>query len=298
MSFICGFWPEEADNRSSSDKRGNLRNMYEAYWNLKERPFVNTPDPKFLYYSQEHEEALSRLIYAVQNNMGGCMLTGVFGCGKTLMNQTLIENLEKLGNYKVAFITNPFLSHIELLRMLAFDLGANNLPEKKTEILTDVLIQKLEQILYNNNDDGKRTVVIIDEAHIIEDKLIFEELRLLLNFQLKDRFLLTLILSGQPELKKSVENIKQLSQRIPVRYHLERFNFQDAKNYILHRLNVAGRTEPIFTEEAYKIIHERSGGIPRRINHICDMSLLVGFSKRIESIGEDIVNDVIKDLEG
>lgn len=272
--------------------------MYEAYWNLKERPFVNTPDPRFLYYSREHEEALSRLIYAVQANLGGCMLTGVFGCGKTLLNQVLIENLEKLGNYKIAFITNPFLSHIELLRMITYDLGAKNLPEKKTEILTDFLLQTLEKVLHNNNDDGKHTVVIIDEAHIIEDKLIFEELRLLLNFQLKDRFLLTLILSGQPELKTSVENIKQLSQRIPVKCHLERFDLEDTKNYILHRLKVVGRTQPVFNEEAYNIIYARSGGIPRRINNICDMSLLVGFSKNAELIGEDIISDVIKDLEG
>lgn len=272
--------------------------MYEAHWGLKERPFVNTPDPKFLYYSQEHEEALSRLMYAVEANMGGCMLTGVFGCGKTLLNQTLIENLQKLGNYKLAFITNPFLSHIELLRMLAYDLGANNLPEKKTEILTDFLLETIEKILYNNNDDGKHTVVIIDEAHIIEDNLIFEELRLLLNFQLKDKFLLTLILSGQPELKKSVDNIKQLSQRIPIRYHLERFDLDETKKYILHRLNVAGRAEPLFKEEAYQAIYECSGGIPRRINNICDMSLLVGFSKRIELIGEDIIKDAAEDLEG
>lgn len=271
--------------------------MYEVYWNLKERPFVNTPDPKFLYFSQEHEEALSRLRYAVEMNMGGCMLTGVFGCGKTLLNQALIESLEKLGNYKVALVTNAFLSHIELLRMIAYDLGAKNLPEKKTEILTDFLLQTLEKILYNNNDDGKHTVVIIDEAHIIEDKLIFEELRLLLNFQLKDQFLLTLILSGQPELKNSVENIKQLSQRIPVRCSLDRFDGEDTKNYILHRLNVAGRTEPVFEEGAYRIIHERSGGIPRRINNICEMSLLAGFSKNTTLIGADIINDVVKDLE-
>jgi len=271
--------------------------MYEAYWNLKERPFVNTPDPRFLYYSKEHEEALSRLIYAVQSNMGGCMLTGVFGCGKTLLNQALIENLEKLGNYKCAFITNPQLSYTELLRMIAYDLGASNLPDKKSEILTDFLLETIEKMLNNNNDDGKHTVVIIDEAHVITDALIFEGLRLLLNFQLKDRFLLTLILSGQVELKKSVDNIKQLSQRIPIRCNLERFDFEDTKEYILHRLRVVGRAEPVFQEDAYKVIHERSGGIPRRINHICDMGLLVGFSQQVELIDIDIVNDVVKDLE-
>ncbi len=271
--------------------------MYKAYWGLTEKPFVNTPDPRFLYYSREHEEAFSRLMYAVQSNLGGCMLTGVFGCGKTLLNQTLVETLEKMGNYKVAFIANPFLSHVELLRMVAYSLGASNLPEKRTEILTDFLLQKLEEILRNNNNDGKDTVVIIDEAHIIEDKLIFEELRLLLNFQLKDKFLLTLILSGQPELKKNVDNIKQLSQRIPVKCHLDRFDLKDTRNYILHRLKVAGRNQPAFNEEAYNVIYQRSGGIPRRINNICDMSLLVGFSKSIELINEEIINDVVRDLE-
>jgi len=271
--------------------------MYETYWGLRERPFVNTPDPRFLYYSSEHEEAFSRLMYAVQGNMGGCMLTGVFGCGKTLLNQTLVETLEKSGNYRIAFVANPFLSHIELLRMIAHSLGAGNLPEKKTEILTDFLLQKIEEILHNNNNDGKHTVVIIDEAHIIEDKLIFEELRLLLNFQLKDRFLLTLILSGQPELKKNVDNIKQLSQRIPIRCHLERFGPEDTKNYILYRLQVSGRTQAAFTPEAFNLIHARSGGIPRRINNICDMCLLVGSSKHAGIIDEEIVKEVAEDLE-
>jgi type II secretory pathway predicted ATPase ExeA len=271
--------------------------MYEGYWNLKLKPFVNTPNPQFLYHSREHEEALSRLEYAVSNQMGGCLLTGIFGCGKTLLNQTLIDRLEKLGSYKIAFINNPALSHIELLRTVAYHLGATNLPEKKSDLLTDFLLETLEKILHNNNDDGKHTVVIIDEAHIIEDKLIFEELRLLLNFQLRDKFLLTLILTGQPELKKNVDNLKQLAQRIPVRCHLERFSSEETKDYILHRLNVAGRNKPVFEEDAHRLIHERSGGIPRRINHICDMSLLVGFGKGVKLIDNEIINDVVKDLE-
>lgn len=271
--------------------------MYEPYWGLKTKPFVNTPDPRFLYYSQEHEEALSRLEYAVSNQMGSCMLTGIFGCGKTLLNQALMDNLDKLGNYKVAFINNPALSHIELLRTIVYHLGAANLPERKTDLLTDFLLETLEQILHNNNDDGKHTVVIIDEAHIIEDKLIFEELRLLLNFQLRDKFLLTLILCGQPELKKNVDNIKQLAQRIPVRCHLDKLSADETEKYILHRLNVAGRNEPVFKDDAYEFIHERSGGIPRRINHICDMSLLLGFAKSVKLIGNEIINDVVKDLE-
>lgn len=271
--------------------------MYEAYWGLVTKPFVNTPDPKFLYYSKEHEEALARLGYAVTNQVGGCMLTGVFGCGKTLLNQTLINNLDKLANYKIAYINNPLLSHIELLRSIVYHLGTTNLPEKRTELLTDFLLETLEQILYNNNNDGKHTVVIIDEAHLIEDRLIFEELRLLLNFQLHDRFLLTLILSGQPELKKNIDNIKQLAQRIPIRCHLDRFDDNETKNYILHRLSVAGRTEPVFQEEVYYLIYERSGGIPRRINHICDMSLLVGFGKEVKLIDSEIINDVVTDLE-
>lgn len=280
--------------------------MYEAYWGLKERAFQNTPDPRFFYYSTQHEEALNRLLYAVQEQLGAALLTGIFGCGKTLITQTLIQELTKSGHYKISVITNPQVSHVELLRSVAYYLGVPNLPDKRSEVMTDFLVEKIEETLHHNMADGKSTVLIIDEAHIIEEKMILEELRLLLNYQLPDKFLLSLLLVGQPELKKNIDANKQLSQRIAIRCNLERFNEEDTKKYISHRLKIAGclpeRGVPgtpaaLFTDNALHLIYEGSGGIPRRVNHICNMALLAGYGKNIGRIDTDIIQDVIKEME-
>ncbi|MFH1406437.1 MAG: AAA family ATPase, partial [Candidatus Omnitrophota bacterium] len=129
--------------------------MYEQYWGLKEKAFQNTPDPKFLYLSPEHEEGLSRLNYAVKERTGAGMLTGVFGCGKTLLLYTLIDQLISDGSYAVALLTNPLLSFVELLHAIATKLGNTTLPEKKTEIMADQLLWSIEKMLNDNTDDGK-----------------------------------------------------------------------------------------------------------------------------------------------
>ena len=248
--------------------------MYEEYWKLKDKPFENTPNPHFLYGSSQHEEALSRLIYVVRENKGAGMLTGVFGCGKTLLGRALISELE--GDiYKVAYITNPRLEDVDLLRIIAHHLGSSEIPHCKSDVLIT-----LEKTFANNVRDGKKTVVIIDEAHVIENNSVFEEIRLLLNYQLEDNFLLTILLLGQPELNEKVESNKQLLQRIAMKYHLKGLNQDETQKYILHRLKVAGSTREIFTSGALKLIFGRSAGIPRRINQISDMSLLTGFTKK------------------
>jgi len=267
--------------------------MYEAYWGLNEKPFENTADPRFLYYSKQHEEAFTRLIYAIQEQKGAAVLSGVFGCGKTVVAQAVLSSLSK-GKYETAFVINPQLSHVELLREILYDLGLkDNLPAQKTDIL-----HALNETLHHNMDNGKQTIVIIDEAHLIEDRLIFEELRLLLNFQYKNKFLLTLILLGQPELKEKINNIKQLAQRIAIKYHLSGLTETETLEYVHHRLRIAGvQLKEIFDNSALKIIYEQSGGIPRRINQICDMALLTGFGGQKEIINEEIIMEVVKDLE-
>ena len=266
--------------------------MYKAYWGLNEKPFENTADSRFLYYSLQHEEAFGRLTYAINEQKGAAVLTGVFGCGKTVIAQAVLLSLSK-GKFETAFVINPQLSHVELLREILYGLGLkDNLPTQKTDIL-----HSLNEILHNNMDNGKQTVVIIDEAHLIEDRLIFEELRLLLNFQYKNKFLLTLILLGQPELKEKINNIKQLQQRIAIKYHLSGLDEIETVQYILHRLKIAGSSRKVFDELALKIIYEQSGGIPRRINQICDMAFLTGFGRQKEMINEGIIMEVVKDLE-
>lgn len=265
--------------------------MYEEYWGLKEKPFQNTPDPRFFYHSSQHEESLMRLIYAVRERIGAAMLTGVFGCGKTLIAQSLLKELSN-EQYKTAFIANPRLKEIDLLRMIAHHLDNPQPPTRKADILN-----LLDDILLNNMRNGKQTVVIIDEAHTINDDNVFEEIRLLLNFQLQDRFLLTLLLLGQPELKQKIERNIQLEQRINVKSRLDNLSAEDTRNYIIHRLQVANRTESIFTELAINSIYSYSGGIPRRVNRLCDLCLLAGFSKKVKSIDDDIVQEEIKELE-
>lgn len=265
--------------------------MYEEYWGLSGKPFLNTPDPRFLYCSTQHQEALTRLTYTVQERIGAGMLTGVFGCGKTVIAQTLLGKLSG-EKYKTAYIANPRLDDVDLLRMIVHHLGTTEPPIRKADVLNI-----LHDILLNNLRNGKETVIIIDEAHAIDDDNIFEEIRLLLNFQLEDRFLLTLLLLGQPELKQKIDKNIQLEQRINVKCYLGSLSTEDTQNYIIHRLAVAKRTEPIFTGEAISSIFSYSGGIPRRINRLCDICLLAGFAKRIDKVGDDVVQEEIKGLE-
>ncbi|MFH1398061.1 MAG: AAA family ATPase [Candidatus Omnitrophota bacterium] len=273
--------------------------MYESYWCLKEKPFQNTPDSNYLYLSGQHEDALMKLSYVVAQDLGCGLLTGVFGCGKTLLGRVVVNGLGK-DRYASAFVNCLTASEpAELLRAIVRSLSPQSLPEKKTEIMADSLLEKLNNILLDNIRDGKRNIIIVDEAHTIEDPRIFEQLRMILNFQQEDKFLLTLLIFGQPELKDKVTISKPLEQRIAVRCHLNPFSEEDVGKYILHRLKISGRPDPsaeVFTKEAIKFIAKYSGGIPRRINTLCDLVLMTGFAKKANQIDQDLVELAIKDF--
>jgi general secretion pathway protein A len=198
--------------------------------------------------------------------------------------------------YQTALINNPHLQSVELLRAIARYLGAEHLPEKLTEMSADHFLQVIEEMLLNNFKDGKETLVVIDEAHVITDSDIFEELRLLLNFQFENRFLLTLILMGQPELADRIGKNKQFSQRIAIGYSLVPLSEPETAGYIEHRLKVAGAQRQIFSAQAIKSIFQNTGGIPRRINQICDMSLITAFTYGAGAIEENIVKEVVESL--
>ena len=272
--------------------------MHENYWGLKEKPFENTPDPRFLFSSTQHEEGLSRLLYCVRESKGAGMLTGVFGCGKTLLSRVLMRELEK-DVYRVALIVNPLLKAEELLLAVASLLGTHGLPSTSGELLPNTVLAALTTVLENNAREGRRTVVIVDEAHVIQDRSVWEHLRLLLNAQWEDRFLLTLLLLGQPELKVIVQADKPLAQRIALGCHLTGLQPEETAAYILHRLKVAGRVESgPFVPETMSLIHTKSGGIPRRINQLCDLALFAGFGQQVTRIDEALVRDVSESLEG
>ena len=266
--------------------------MYESYWGLKEKPFENTPDPKFLYYSQQHKEALSRLLYVVRERKGAALITGEYGSGKTLLSRVLWHELQQDHKYVSCFILNPRLSGLEFIQEIVHQFSASDVSQNKIE-----LFHALHKILYSNYNAGKHSVIMIDEAQAIENSDIFEELRLLLNFQLDSTFLLTIILLGQPELQAAVLKLPQLGQRMSVRYHLRALTQQETREYIDRRLNMAGARKQIFTEDAYEGIYICSSGIPRRINNICDLALLVGFGDGVEMIGKEIILKVNEDIE-
>ena len=225
------------------------------------------------------------------------MLTGTFGCGKTLLAHTLFSRLNP-NVFRMALVANPRMKPVELLRAIARSLGAEALPEKLSEMSIDYFHEVIEKLLKNNIQDGKRNLVIIDEAQTINDPDVFEELRMLLNYQTTENYLLTLFLMGQPELKEKIAKNKQFSQRIPMSFHLEPLKTAEVAGYIAHRLKVAGTTKQIFTDEAIKAIVENSGGIPRRINQICDMSLTLGAHAQVKKVDADLVQEAVRTSSG
>jgi general secretion pathway protein A len=265
--------------------------MYEVYWRLKEKPFENTPNPRFIYYSQRHEEAFSRMLYAIRERKGALILTGECGSGKTLLSRVLLGELSGEG-YQSAVILNPILEPLELFKEIIYQLGGNSV-----SLSTKMdLLHYLNDLLYKNKDENKNTVILIDEAQAIPLQAL-EELRLLLNFQLNDLFLFTLVLLGQPELKEKMNTLPQLRQRLGVKYHLKALTQEQTKEYVLHRLMVAGAEKEIFEEGAFEKIYRFSGGVPRRINNVCDLALLVGSGEGLDKIDERTIEEVAEDLE-
>jgi type II secretory pathway predicted ATPase ExeA len=266
--------------------------MYETYWELSEPPFDNSPNPKFFYLSPEHEEALVRLVYTVRHRKGCGMLTGEYGCGKTTLSRALIQRLEA-ERYEIGLLTNPRWNATDFLREALYQLGVETSEKSKPELL-----HMLNDVFFRHYREGRDTVIIVDEAQLLDDEGVFEELRLLMNFQTDDRFLVTLLLIGSPELRENVRRLKHLDQRITIRYHLNTLDDAHTSAYVAHRLKMAGRTTPIFTEEAVKLIFDFTRGTPREINNLCDVALLVGYTKRVKEINERIVAEVIKDMVG
>jgi general secretion pathway protein A len=264
--------------------------MYLNYWNLKKFPFENVADPSFFYLSQSHEEALSRLLYASRLRKGAAMLTGDIGCGKTLISRVYKNKVKEAGT-EIVLLTNPPYKPIEFLQSILYQLGIGDPPDSKARLL-QILGRKMVQNLENN----KGTIIVIDEAQGMPEET-FEEARLLLNFQNSHRFLLTLILIGQPELRAKIKHIKPLDQRIPIRFHIHPFDFMDTIKYIMFREKNAGFEKNIFTKQAMQQIYEYAGGLPRKINSVCDMSLLTAYNKKRRIINPAIIESVTEDLE-
>ncbi len=264
--------------------------MYLEYWGLKKFPFDNVPDPDFMYYSSAHSEALARLLYAVRRNKGIILITGEIGTGKTTLSRVLIDQI-KNSKFDIGLMVNSIPDTIDFLREILYSLGVK--PDK--DLYKSDLLKLLNDKALENLRDNKTTVLIFDEAHLTS-KEILEEIRLLLNFQLNDKFLLTIILLGQPELKLIIKEMKQLDQRIAMRYHLTPLSHDETLEYVKFRLKEAGSANDIINRQALDEIYEYSKGIPRTINNICDMSLMAGFISNTKVIDSKIIKDAERDL--
>jgi len=268
--------------------------MYEAYWGLTEPPFTLTPDPRFLYMSKEHEDALVMLHYAITRNRGAGALLGDIGLGKTTVSRKLIELLDPV-QYRIALIVNPILTPVQLLQEILYQLDVPAQTRNRQQ-----LVQQLHEHLIRMYEHGRRAVVIIDEAHLIRASSTFEELRLLLNCQMNDQFLISLILLGQLELQKKLERVPALKQRLAVRHVLKPLDQQETAKLIEFRMRVAGYAgERIpFTPDALYELYQFTGGYPRLICQVADNALMIGMAQKVQVIDGYLMHGVIQDYQG
>ncbi len=258
---------------------------YTIYWGLRALPFDNVPDPRFYVPCSQHDAAHKWLSYGIQTRKGMLLLTGDIGCGKTLLSRRLIVGLPP-ARYDVALVANPALSPSELLDEVLSQFGIGLVRSKAARL------QALNERLQLNAQRGISSVLVVDEAQAIESVKGFEELRLLTNFQFNDRYLLTVVLIGQPELRHRVAGIPQLNQRIAVRAHLGPFTAEETMSYITARMGAATDRTDVFTKEAMTIIYEQSKGIGRLINALCDQCLFAGAIEHVVQIDDRLVQRI------
>jgi general secretion pathway protein A len=267
--------------------------VYLEYYGLKQAPFDLTPNPRFLFHSAKHREALNHLLYGIRERKGFVQLTGEVGAGKTTLCRALMEQLD--GQFSTALILNPVLNSDELMKAIATEFGLNVRGFDRLDTvaaISEFLVRQIEQ--------KRETVLIIDEAQDLTEDLL-EQVRLISNIETDDRKLLQIVLLGQPELRARLNSpgLRQLRQRITVRYHLKPLTRSEAERYIQHRLELAGaKGTPRFTRPALWRVFGYSGGVPRLINAVCDKALLAGYVEHSDRITYRMIGRAIRELEG
>lgn len=266
--------------------------MYLSFYGLKEKPFNATPDPRFLYHSPGHREALAQLLYGVQERKGFILLTGEVGTGKTTLLQALLRQLN--GNTEVAFLFNSKLPFDGILEYMLEDFGIARAGASHAQRLF-----ALNNFLVERCYAGQNTVLILDESQNLEPQTL-EQVRLLSNFETPGEKLLQILLVGQPELKARLQlpELRQLKQRIGLRCHIPALTPEETRGYIRHRLQIAGAHDAgLFTDRAISRLTRYAGGIPRIVNILCDHCLLFGYADQKRQIDRNIVEQAIEYLE-
>jgi putative secretion ATPase (PEP-CTERM system associated) len=265
--------------------------MYEAYYHLQVKPFQLSPDPRFFYSSSGHRRAMAYLTYGVHQGEGFIVITGEIGAGKTMLANTLAQKMAS-ANRVLAQIVSTQLTADDMVRMVAAAFG---IPQDNSKA---VLLSKVEQFLVTSYRQGKRTLLVVDEAQNLPAGSV-EELRMLSNFMSGDKPLLQTFLLGQPEFRKILQSpeMEQLRQRVIASCHLGPLDAAETEAYIIHRLRTAGwRDDPVFDAEAFASIHQNTGGIPRKINILCDRLLLLGRLDQKHVFTDKEVAEVIAEL--
>ena len=267
--------------------------MYEEFYGLRETPFNLTPDPRFLFYSHRHREAYDHLFFGITQRKGFIQLTGEVGAGKTTLCRALLEGLGE--SFHTALVLNPVMTSIQLLRTILRELGLDARGNDRVRLMERLNTYLLEQVAA-----GRDVVLIIDEAQDLTDELL-EQVRLLSNLETDQRKLLQIVLMGQPELREKLDQhrLRQLRQRITVRYHLAPLSRHETDYYLQHRLQIAGANgRPTFSPWAVRLIQHYSSGVPRLINAVADKTLLCGYVESRDHLGFWQVRRAIRELEG
>jgi general secretion pathway protein A len=266
--------------------------MYTKYYGFNEKPFTLTPNPRFIYLSRNHKEAFAHLLYGINNHYGFIELIGEVGTGKTTVLRTLLSQLNE-DNYRSALIFNPCLTGVELLRSINHEFGLNSRSEYANELL-----EELNRFLLIENSRGITVVLVIDEAQNLSPEIL-EQLRLISNLETEDDKLIQIVLAGQPELSAilNLPKLRQLNQRIAVRYRLRSLSMDETRTYIRHRMVVAGETGGVsFSRSALKLIHLYTRGLPRLINNLCDRALLIGYGDEQRCISAGTITRAIREM--
>lgn len=267
--------------------------MYEGYWGLTGKPFENSTDSRFYYPSESHQAAMLKLRYVVENCREGAILTGAPGLGKSLIVQSLFRALPDSISPRVNLVF-PQMPSDQLLSYLAREMTGFE-PSEGVWTLEES-VRTIQSFLQENRKGGKHTLVVIDEAHLIADTKTLDTLRLLLNFQVDHSNAMTLLFAGQPSLLPLLDRHRDLEERFSVKCLLRPLDNDETIAYVGHRLKECGATRQIFSEAALEAVHFLAHGIPRQINRLCDLAMLVGFAEEHAEITPEAIEAVSNEL--